>query len=432
MDYGVVFLTIGILLFFIAIGAPIGFGLLFSGFCGLLVSEGLAVTLQTFRTSPFESTYSWNLTVLPLFIMMGALANIGGLGDSVYSALEKWLSPIRAGSAIATIFGCAFFGATTGSSIATVVSLGRIVVPKMRSLGYDVKLAVSSVTSGGLLGILIPPSIPLVIYASIGNVSIPRLLLAAYIPGAITVIAFALTCFILGNFGYVSPPRSKLVIKDALLATKQTVSVFILIIVIFAALYSGILTATEVGAFGLLMVIILSARGLLRHRGAIFGAFKNGVTTTCMIFLMIIGAKIFGHVLTISGLTGWLSEIILSIALPPLLIIVIILLIYIPLGCILDGISMYLITLPVFLPIVSSLGYDLVWFGILMVKVVEMGLLTPPVGLNVYAMKTVVPDVSLTTIFRSVIPFLIAEVAVVSVLVLFPLLSLWIPTQAYG
>ncbi|MFC1914313.1 TRAP transporter large permease, partial [Chloroflexota bacterium] len=366
--------------------------------------------------------------------LMGYLASIGGLGTQSFDAIDKWLVRVPAGAGIATIFASAAFGATTGASIATVMGLGPIVIPRMRELGYDDRVSISAVTSGGLLAIMIPPSIPLVVYGSIANVSIPKLLLAAYIPGVITTILFAATVMYLSTRVWKGSvdTSTKFSLGKALSSTKSSIGVIIAILVVFGGLYSGIMTATEIGALGVLTITSVSAPKIWKNRRQVPKALRDTVTTSCMVFILLIAAELLSKFITLSGVTFIIDEWLRNSSVSPVVIIIIMLLVYVPLGMFLNSMSMFLVTLPLFIPIVRTLGFDPVWFGILAVVLAEVGMLTPPLGITVYAMNALLPDVPLTKIFRAVSPFLIAELVVLLILIIFPQVTLWLPNMVYG
>ena len=415
------------------IGTPIALALGMVGILSLTLMEGFEQAASFLTYYPFSVTFSWTLAIIPLFILMAQFAWVSGIGDEAYDTAYKWTSGFRGGLAITTIMASAGFAATVGSTIATATVMGKLGIPEMRKRGYDKRLAAGSVSAGGLLGILIPPSIAAVIYCSVTDVSIPRVLLAGYLPGIMTALLFASATWYLAKFRNMAPAGKSFSWKERLIALKGGSKILIVAAFIFGGLYSGVFTATEVAAVGCCLVFLMSIPSLKGHWADVKLGLWETARLTAMILAIYIGARLFLLPFTLSGLSDAIAQNISNLPLHPLLIVGIILLIYVPLGMFLDSISMYLITLPFLFPIVESLGFSGVWFGILMIKMCELGQLTPPLGMICFVVKGICPpDISLGDVFKGAVPFMLVECVAILILFFFPQISLLIPNLAFG
>jgi tripartite ATP-independent transporter DctM subunit len=422
-------LIFGLLFVLIAAGMPIGFAMGLSAFLGTLMLIDARAALALLGQTAYETGLTYNLSVLPMFVLMGYIAGKGGLSESLYRACNTWLGHRRGGLALATIGGCGAFAAICGSSLATAATMAQIALPEMRRYGYDDRLATGALAAGGTIGILIPPSVLMVIYGLLTETSISALFLAGIVPGILTVLVFMAAISImtridpkLGPPGERAPPRQKLL---ALRDVWGTAALFLLVI---GGLYAGIFSPTEaasIGAVGALALGILNRQLKPADVGA---SLMETVKTTAMIFTILIGAILFNNFLILAGVPDLISNWISGLPLGRTAILVVILLMYVVLGCLLDSLAMVLLTIPIVFPIVKSLGYDPVWFGIIIVMVVELGLITPPIGMNVFVIKAIARDVPLGKIFRGVTPFIIAQIALIALLVAFPQIALWLPS----
>ena len=399
------------------------------GLIGTILMVGFEPALGVIGTEVVEFLTNGNLAVLPLFLMMGAFASVAGLSGDIYKLAHVLIGHRRGGLALATIGGCAGFGALTGSSLATAVTIGRVALPEMKERGYSPDLATGCVAAGGTLGQLVPPSSAIVIYAILVEESIGRLFIAAVVPAIIATIFYMITVSLYIRFARKSAPASERPTgAEIWAALRRSWGVIGLFGVVIGGIYGGIFTVNEaaaVGAGGAFMFALF--RGKL-HRGAIWEVMGETTQTTAMIYALIFGAVTFSFFIGTTGLTGIVTDAIGGLDLHRIAIIFLILLVYLILGAIMDPFALMVITVPIVSPLILDLGYDLVWFGIIMVVVVETGLITPPFGINVFVLKGVAGDVPMPTIFKGVLPFVGADIAKLILLVFFPALILWLPS----
>jgi tripartite ATP-independent transporter DctM subunit len=362
---------------------------------------------------------------------MGQIAQYTGMSEDIYDVVYKWMGHLRGGLAMATVLGCAGFAAISGASFAAVAVLGAVALPEMRKYKYDLGLATGCITSGGTLGILIPPSIAFVIYGMLVEESIGKLLMAGIIPGILLTILYVLAiyivCAIKPEMGPATPIKFSM--GERIKSLRGIWSFLVLFVLVVGGIYTGIFTPTEaagVGAFG--TMVIGFARRKLTIRNLI-KAIQETMVTTAMVFLILVGANIFSIFLGVTELPMTLADYIGGLDVPRFVILIGILALYIVLGCVLVGLAMIILTIPVIYPVVSALGYDPIWFGVVMVIVLEIGLITPPVGLNVFVMKGVARDIPLETIFRGVVPFIIASIVALVLIIIFPDIATFLPNQ---
>lgn len=421
------------LLIALAMRVPIAFALGIAGTVGIIAIEGLDIGIYSLGNYPFAFLKSWLLVAVPLFILMGYLASSAGITTNAFATAYKWLGQLPGGLAMASIAACAAFAATSGSSVATAGMVGAVAIPEMEKYGYDRKLASGSVAAGGLLGILIPPSIALVIYGFITKTSVAKLLLAGLIPGILTALVYFLGIFIMVKKNASLAPQSvRFTWGEKFRSLPHIWGVFLLFITVIVGIYAGIFTPTEAAAAGSCLALVMSLFKNFGDTGVIFKAFEETGRTTGMIFGICVGASLFTQFFTLSGVPLWISEFVAGIQVQRVWVLLCILLIYIPLGMFLDTISILLITVPIFFPVVSKLGYDPILFGILVVKMEEISLITPPVGLNVYVIKGVAREIPLSDIFWGITPFLLMEFIVIAILMTFPVITLWLPNSMVG
>ena len=424
------FSGLGALLVLIALRVPVGFALMIVSMFGVAALKGWSVAGGMLRTEPFDFAAHWSFSAIPMFLLMGSVAHHSGISTALFRAARLWLGGLPGGLAVAANFACAGFSAASGSSIATTAALGRISVPEMVKAGYDPGLATGTVASAGTLGAMIPPSIAFVLYGIFAEVSISKLFLAGVLPGIMTALIYAtmiiVRCKINPSLG--PPEQVKPTTAEKYEALGEVWPLLVLILTIIGGLYGGIFTPTEAGAFGAFMSFVVAFfQGRLSmqvFRDSLFEALSG----TARIFWVAIGAVLLTRFLAMTGAEGFLREMVGSWAADPILLVLAASIIYIILGMFLDPLGLLLITLPLLLPMFEALNLDLIWFGVLVVKYIEIGLLTPPVGLNVYVIKSVVGnDISLETIFKGVAWFLVCEIIVVLLLVGFPQISLYLP-----
>lgn len=422
-------ISIVVLLILLVVGVPVFLSLGITGLLGIMYLNGVDVGLSVLREKAFWSVAKYAFMVIPLFILMGYTASYAGVTERAFAMAKRWLSAFPGGLAIATTLACAFFGACCGSSVATAAAMGSIAVPEMRKAGYEKKLACGTVAGGALIAMLIPPSIPLVIYGVITETSIGALLIAGIIPGIITTIVFSIGIMALIRVKpQLAPPVQRFSWSERIHSLRWGWQVCVLFIIVIGGIYFGIATPSETAALGTvaaLIMLVAKRKGVIK---ALRMTFSDSLRTSAMIFAIICCATIFAWFLTVVGIPAMTAKVAVGLNVPPIVVVLLALAVYLPLGMFLDPTSCMLITLPILHPIiVGKLGFSSVWFGILVEKMIEIGLLTPPVGLNCYVLAGVVPDVSLTDIFKGVAWFLLFNAIATAILVAFPVLSTWLP-----
>lgn len=425
--------SVPVLLILLSMGIPIYISLSITGLAGIAVLSGIGCSLKVMSFLPYTTIAGYLLLVIPAFVMMGNFAFSAGVSHNAYEIGRKWLSRLRGGLAMATTVGCALFAAACGSSPATAAAVGRVAIPEMLEAGYDRKLATGCVATGGCLGILIPPSIVLVMYGVITETSVGALLVGGVLPGLLTVMVFLSGIYLLCSVKTdLAPPTSSYSWKERLMSLKGGWGVFVLFVIVIGGIYFGFATPTEaavLGVFASFLMMLLSRKNL---KEKIKEGFTETAQTTGMIFLIVLGAMIYSYFLKIAGVAADLSVWIGSLDVHPLLIVILSLCLYLPLGMFLEPMSILLITLPILHPIiVGQLGYNSIWFAILVTKFIELALITPPVGLNVYIIAGVARDVPLEDVFRGVGWFLLFELVTIGLLLAFPFFSTWLPMKMY-
>lgn len=416
------------LFFFIALGLPIGVAMGAVAVVGLTFITNVEAAFSRLGQTAFTMTANYITVVIPLFVFMGELAYVSGLTREAYSATYKWLGRLPGGLAMATIGGCAGFAAVCGSSEATALTMGSFALPEMRQHKYDPRLAIGSIAAGGTLGILIPPSLAFVVYGLLTEQSIGKLFLAGFFPGILLASLFMITIYVLAKRNpLMGPAGHKTSWREKLTSIKDIWGVLILFLVVMGGIYGGILTPTEAAAAGAFSAFLIA---LLRRRVTIQNlttAFMNTLTVTGFVFVIIIGAVLFGYFMAASGVSTALADFVSSLPVSPLGILIAILLLYVILGSLMDAFAMVLITMPILFPVILSLGFDPIWFGVLVVIMMEMGMITPPIGMNVFVIKGIARDVPMYTIFQGAWPFVLAMGICVAIIVAIPQIALFLP-----
>ena len=423
----------GVLLL-IAIRIPIGVALGVAAVIGLAVLRNMNVAMNVMEQTPFEVAASWSLSAIPMFILMGAIAHNSGISVALFRAARLWASRLPGGLAVATNLASAGFAAASGSSVATAATMGKLAIPEMLRTGYDKGLAAGVVASAGTLGALIPPSIMFVIYGVFAEVSITKLLIAGVLPGLLTAAVYTAMIIIRAKLNPSIAPPVQLEPQEGTLWQARWKSllpvwpVLVLIFGIIGGLYGGIFTPTEAGAGGALLACAIA---LLQRRltgRVLWDSVTEAVMTTASLLFVAYGAVMFTKFLALSGLPVFLGNTIEAMELSPYMLILAASVIYLILGMFLDPMGVLLLSLPVMQPMFAAVGADPIWVGVIVVKFIEIGLLTPPVGFNVYVVKSVVGDkIALGTIFRGVGWFLLCEAVIMFLLVVFPQISLYLP-----
>ncbi len=428
-----------ILLVLVFLRLPIAFAMGLVGFLGFGYLTGWAPSLNMVATVASETALSYGLSVVPLFILMGNFVSRAGLSSELYSASHSFLGHRRGGLSMATIVACGGFSAICGSSLATAATMSKVAMPPMRHYGYADSLATASIAAGGTLGILIPPSVILVIYGLMTETSIRELFAAGFLPGLLGVGLYLVAVqYVVWRRPGDGPRVARVGWRDRLVALRGVWGTLLLFIVVMGGIYGGLFTPTEaagIGAGGAFLIAL--SRRTLTWRSC-FEVLTDSARTTAMLFIVLIGALIFSNFVNRAGLPAGLLELVTGNNLSPLMVIVVILIIYLILGCVFESLSMLLLTIPIFFPVIQDLGYAgldsetiLVWFGIIAVVVTEISLITPPVGLNVFVLSGVLRDVKTSTVFRGVTPFWCVDIVRLAVLVGWPGLSLLLPRLFY-
>ncbi len=425
-------LTIGIigsiaLIGLVMIGVRVVFAAAAVGMIGLVFLIGWDAGAGIAGQIPHSKSVTYPLSVLPVFILIGFLAFHAGITQSLFDAARKWIGWVPGGLAVATVFATAGFAAVSGASTATAAVFARVAIPDMLKYGYDPRLAAGVVAAGGTLASLIPPSAILVIYAIIVEESVGKLLLAGFLPGLVSALIYvALIVGMAWRNPSLGRPIRGFTWKERITALPGALPIVLVIFIIFHAIYAGWATPTEAGSLGAFVVFLMALWRGMRAK-VLKEALMETAKLTVMIFSLIWGVLVFVRFLGFAGLpeafAGWVA----SLDMPPLMIMIFILLSYAVLGMFMDAIGMLILTLPVVFPAVMALGYDPIWFGIIVVKMAEICLITPPIGLNCYVVNGVRPDIPLTTVFRGIAPFFVADVVTVGVLLAFPDIVLWLP-----
>lgn len=420
------------LLLFVFAGVRVFIVAAMVGIFGTVAIIGWKAGAAISGTVPHSKSINYALSVLPMFILIGFIAYHGGLTHALFRAAKNWFGWVPGGLAVASVFATAGFAAVSGASTATAAVFSRVAIPHMLDHGYDRRLAAGVVAAGGTLASLIPPSAILVIYAIIVEESVGTLILAGFVPGVVSAIIYAMLiigqCMIYPEMGKAipSPPMS-----EKLASLPGTLPIFAVVAIIFYSMYSGTATPTEAGALGAFVVLVVALiRGM--KWVSLKEALRETAKLTVMIFALIWGVLIFVRFLGYAGLPQAFAEWIIDLPLPPTAIMIGILLGYAVLGMFMDAIGMLLLTLPVVYPAVMALGYDPIWFGIIVVKMCEVCLITPPVGLNCYVVSAVRPDIPLGDVFRGIAPFFVADVVTIGLFLAFPEIILWLPNLVNG
>jgi tripartite ATP-independent transporter DctM subunit len=420
---------IGLLIILLFSSMSIGPVMALIGLVGFSYLVNTDAALAILGTTPYRSSASHTMSTIPLFILMGLLCFKADLSKDIYTTLRNWLGKLPGGLAMSTVGGCAGFAAVSGSSLATAVTMGTIALPEMRRYKYADGLACGCVAAGGSIGILIPPSIAFIIYATLTEESIGALFMAGVIPGLLEALFYILTIYIICKIKpAMGPPGPSSTWKEKFVSLRHTWGILVLFVLVIGGIYAGIFTPTEaagIGAFGALLLGLLKRK---LNRAKILEALSDACKNTSMLLLMVIGADVFSYFLTMSQIPFMLSDFVVALPVPPAVTIWAILCVYILLGCVMPIIPAIILTIPIFLPVVTGLGYNPIWFGVIVVTMAEIGQVTPPVGINVFALAGVAKDVPLGTIFKGIFPFVVADIFRVMLIFFFPALALWLPT----
>ena len=421
---------IGIVALFLFIFSrmPVGYVMAIIGFLGFGYLVSFDASLNLIAKDIFSVFGSYNLTVIPLFVFMGQLAYHSGISTRLFDAAYKWIGHVPGGLAIATIGACAGFAAICGSTNATAATMAATTLPEMKRYDYKPELATGVVAAGGSLGILIPPSVIFIVYGIMTEQSIGKLFIAGLLPGFILTILFVLAIMIWTRLKPdLGPPGPKTTFREKITSLFGLAETILLFLLVMGGLFAGFFTPTEAGAVGAFGTLILAMmRRTLSWKGFVTSLFET-TRSSCMILVIVAGATIFGHFLAISRIPFDTANWISSLQLPRYVIMFMIILLYLMGGCFIDSLALIMLTVPIFYPVVTHLGYDPLWFGVIIVLITQIGVITPPVGINVYVVSGVARDVPLQVIFKGVIPLLIALIIGTFLLIPFPQIALFLP-----
>lgn len=421
---------VGILLVLLALGMNIGISMFAVGFFGCLfaymakglgLDQALNAAFIVFRKIPFTQATNYSFVVIPLFILMGQLCYYSGMSSGLYDMAHKLLGSLRGGLAMASVAACALFGAICGSSAATAATMGVVALPEMKKHGYEDGLSCASIAAGGTLGILIPPSTGFILYGIVSGESVGKLFAAGIIPGIIMAICFcvaiALICKMHPDR---APGRMKFTAKEKISSLKGGLPMVVLFVIVIGGILTGFFTAVEASAIGCVVswiYLVIRKRFTMKVLKA---CLIDTVKQSGMIFLILIGAYVFGNFLTVTQLPTTLATFVEGLTVSKYLILVVIILIYAVMGCFMDSLAMVMLTVPIFYPIMIALGFNGIWYGVVMVMVMQLGLITPPVGMSAYIIQGVAKDVSLSTIFRGLVPMVLAMLVAIAIVIVFP------------
>ena len=422
-----------VLLALIFIRVPIGLAMALCGLVGAYFIYGSpAPILNQLKQVTYSTFSNYSLSVIPLFLLMGQFAALGGLSQALFKAAEAWIGHRKGGVAMAAVGACAGFGAICGSSLATAATMGQVALPELKRAGYSGALSTACLAAGGTLGILIPPSVVLVIYAILTEQNIAKLFLAAFIPGILAAIGYMI---VIAIYVRVKPDSAgkmdPMPMKDRWKATLKTWPVIVIFLAVVGGIYTGLFTPTEgaaIGAFGT-GVAAWAAGGLNRH--TLTAAILGTALATGMIFMIVLGAGLYNTFLALSQLPQEMAQWVLDLGMSPWLVLATVLIIYLLLGCVMDSLSMILLTIPIFFPMIMGLDFGLspeetaIWFGILVLIVVEVGLITPPVGMNLFVINNMAKGIPITHTYRGVMPFVVSDLVRTAILAAFPAITLF-------
>ena len=423
-----------VLLGMLAVRIPIGIAMISVGMTGYLTIAGSVPLLSYLKTETYWAFTTFDLSVVPLFLLMGQFAAKAGLSSALFTAANTWLGHHRGGVAMAAVGGCAGFGAISGSSLATAATMGQVALPELRRFNYSGSLATGALAAGGTLGILIPPSVVLIIYAIMVESNVAALFQAAFIPGVLAALGYMLAIAIVVRINPEAGPAGERASRAAKWAALLEIwPVLVIFLLVMGGIYAGVFTPTEGAAIGSVGTFLIAVtKGGMRLEGFL-DAILGTAQTTAMIFLILLGAKIFNAFLGFSELPLFAADFFQNAGLSPFVVLLGMIILYILLGFVMDSLSMILLTVPIFWPIIAGLDFGLgpdetkLWFGIITLIVVEMGLITPPVGLNVFVINSMAKDVPMLETFKGVVPFITSDFIRVAIIIAFPVITLILP-----
>lgn len=426
---------LGIIALFVALfflGMPVGFAMAIVGFCGFGYVVSFKAAVNMVGTDLWSTFSRYGLTVIPLFIFMGYIAFHSGIAEKLYNAAYKWFGHWRGGLAIATIGADELFAAICGSNTATAATMGTVALPQMKKYNYDTRLSSGTVVTGGTLGTVMPPSVVLIIIGLQTEQSIIKLFLGGILPaillGSLFVLTIVVLCRIYPNLGPAGPKTS---FKEKLKSLTGVVEALVIFVLVIGGLYAGIFTPTEAGAVGVFFTLLVTVTTRRLSWNGLLRSMTDTLKISCMVFVLVAGAIIFGRFLARTRLPFMVADFVVGLPVSPFIILAFVLLVYLIGGCFIDSLGFLVLTIPIFFPLGKALGFDPIWYAILLTMVTTMGAITPPVGVNIYVVKALAPEIPLGTIFGSVSYFLLACVLCIVILIIFPEIVLLIPSLVH-
>ncbi|HWK15296.1 MAG TPA: TRAP transporter large permease [Rhizobiaceae bacterium] len=423
---------LGFVAMFVLMGlrVPLGVAMGLVGVFGFAMIRGIQPALNLLTTSPIRVITDFNLSLVPFFVLMGVFATNSGMSRELFRTGNAWLGQFRGGMALATISACAGFAAICGSSIATAATMTKIALPEMRKVDYDDATSTGVIAAGGTLGILIPPSVIMVVYAFLTESDVGQLFIAGIIPGIMATVMYMIT--VLVAHGKRLPPGRKFDIREAFSSLKDVWAILVLFVAIIGSIYMGLATPTEAAAVGAFLTLVIGVlRGRL-SRKQIMDSLVEALRTSVVLFSVLIGAMLFGYFLAITQTPQKLTAFMVALDLGAYGTLALILLAFFIAGALMDEMAMIILMVPIVFPVVTHLGFDPIWFGIIIVTACQLGMICPPVGINVFVINSIAKDVKLTTIYGGVMPFILTDIIRMILLIIFPAIALWLPMTMRG
>lgn len=421
------FIGIAIMVILIFAGFNIGVVLAFVGFAGFVAILGLEKAFRNMYLIPFNTCISYEFSVVPLFMLMGTVVSRSGIGEDAYLAARTWIGHVKGGLAMATVCGCGLFAATSGSSMATAVTMGKVAYPEMRKLGYDPSLAIGCIAAGGSLGIMIPPSMAFVLIGILTEVSIGKLFLAGIIPGLLEIAVY---CLVIFTLCMIDPSKGPAIPaarwSERFKGLRKIWAILLLFFVVIGGIYGGVFTPTEAGGMGALGAIVLCVLMRRLNIKGLVDSFMEGAKSIGMIIVMLVGAFIFMRFLAYTRIPALAADWVVNRGFSPTAILLVVVVSFIFLGMFFDMWAVIILTVPILFPVMISIGYNPVWFGVVMCRLLEIGMITPPFGLNLFGLAATA-EVPAGTMYKGIIPFVIGDLLITAILILFPVLSTFIP-----
>jgi C4-dicarboxylate transporter DctM subunit len=411
----------------------VSFAIILSGFIGLALVMPFDQVIASISTITFERAIAYDFTVIPLFMLMSSFIAFTDIGAEAYDMAKAWLGQYRGGLAMATVGACGIFAACTGTSMAGAIAMGKISYPEMKRFGYKARLSLGSIAAGATLGIMIPPSMGFILVGILTQISIGKLFIAGILPGIQQVLIYCITIYLICRFrpewGPMGPRTS---IKQKVVSFRLTWPVIILFLLIIGGMYGGIFSATEAGAIGAFGALVVGIVKRQMNRQSFLASLLDSAQTTGMIFCIVVGAFIFKQFLAVTRVPFEFSTWIAGVGLNKYLILIFLMVVYLVMGCVFDIYAIIVMTVPIIFPVMQALGFDLIWFGVFMVKMMEMGDYTPPFGFNLFALAGTIKEIPITELYRGVIPFVISDVIQIILLAAFPVIATFLPGAMIG